>query len=156
MYIIDVRTQKHFDVEITSIEPQDFKEITKKKYFFNWKLEKDFEIYKVTKVDDSKILGLVSIERIPEEWRIHIRLLSVSAVNKGKQKLYERIVGNMLTFISKLAIKEFAELACVSLKPKSSIAQHYIETYGMNITGVTLSLELAEIINLIEKYDNGK
>jgi hypothetical protein len=87
---------------------------------------------------------------------MNIRLLSVSAANKGKQKLYERIVGNMLTFISKLALKDFAELACVSLKPKSSIAQHYIETYGMNNTGVTLSLELAEIINLVEKYDNGK
>jgi hypothetical protein len=156
MFIIDVIRGEQIEVEIISIEPQDFKKITKKEYFFNWKLEKDFEIYKIIRKDASKILGLVSIERIPEEWRIHIRLLSVSADNKGKQKLYERIVGNLLTFISKLAIKDFAELACVSLKPKSSNAKHYIESYGMNITGATLSLELAEIINLIEKYDNGK
>ncbi|GLR15993.1 hypothetical protein [Portibacter lacus] len=156
MYIVDVKTQEHFDVDITSIESQDFKKITKKEYFFNWKLEKNYEINKLIRTDDSKILGLVSIERIPEEWRIHIRLLSVSVDNKGKQKSYERIVGNLLTFISKLAIKEFAELACVSLKPKSTIAQHYIKTYGMNVTGATLSLELPEILNLVKKYDNGK
>lgn len=156
MYIIDVIRGEQIEVEIISIEPQDFKKITKKEYFFNWKLEKDFEIYKIIRKDASKILGLVSIERIPEEWRIHIRLLSVSADNKGKQKLYERIVGNLLTFISKLAIKDFAELACVSLKPKSSIAKHYIESYGMNITGATLSLELTEIMNLVRKYDDGK
>jgi len=62
-------------------------------------------------------------------------------------------VGNILSHVSKLAIKEYAELACVSLKPKGALAQHYIYEYGMNITGATLSLELAEILALIEKYD---
>lgn len=154
MYVTEIKSEKSYEVEITPIEPQDLKAITKQEYFFNWKLESDFEIYKINIVDQSKILGLVSIERIPEEWRIHIRLLSVSIENKGKKKLFERIVGNLLTHISKLAIKEFAELACVSLKPKGAIAQHYIDTYGMNITGATLSLELTEILNLIKTFDN--
>lgn len=153
MYITEVKSGKHYEVEVSQIEPIDLKSITKAKYFFNWKLEKDYEIHKLTIKDQTEILGLVSFEVIQEEWRIHIRLLSVSLQNKGNSKRYERIVGCMLTSISKIAVREFAELACVSLKPKGAIAQHYIDEYGMNITGATLSLELIEIIDLIEKFD---
>lgn len=153
MYITEIKSGEQFEVDILPIEPKDLMSITKKKYFFNWKLEKDYKIYKLTIKEQSEILGLVSFEIIYEEWRIHIRLLSVSSQNKGKNKQYDRIVGNLLTYLSKEAIKEFAELACVSLKPKGAIAQHYIDQYGMNITGATLSLELLDIMDLIEKFD---
>ena len=153
MAITEVESGKKFEVAIAPIEPTDFKSITKRKYFFNWKLEKLYEIHKLTIRNQSEILGLLSFEFIPEEWRIHVRLLSVSAENKGKGKEYDGIVGNLLTHVSKLAIKEYAELACVSLKPKGAVAQHYIEEYRMNITGATLSLELVEILALIEKFE---
>jgi len=153
MYITEVKNGNKYEIEIIPVDPTDLKSITKEKYFFNWKLEKDYYLYKLLIKGHSEILGLVSFEIIPDEWRIHIRLLSVSTQNKGKGKHYERIVGNLLTFISKMAIKEFAELACVSLKPKGVIAQHYIDEYGMNITGSTLSLELVEILDIIQRYD---
>ena len=70
------------------------------------------------------------------------------------KKRYENIAANLITHVSKIALKEYAELACVSLKPKSKIAQHYIDKYDMNITGQTLSIELPEILNLIKKYDH--
>lgn len=105
-------------------------------------------------VGTNDILGLVSCERISIEWRIHIRLLTVSHEIKGSDKKYENIVGNLITFISKIAVKEYAEFACVSLKPKGVIAQHYIDKYGMNKTGVTLSVEISEILNLINTYDH--
>ncbi|MFC3414838.1 hypothetical protein [Algoriphagus hitonicola] len=59
-----------------------------------------------------------------------------------------------MAFASKIAVREFGELACVSLRPKSQIIQHYIEKYMMRITGKTLSIEVPEIIDLINKYDN--
>ena len=154
MYVIEVKTGLKNEVEIRPVYSEDYKSILKKEFFFNWKLEKEYEVFKITIENGSKILGVVSIERIPEEFRIHIRLISVSVTNKGRTKQYDRIVGNLLTYISKLAVKDFAELACVSLKPKGKIAQHYIETYGMNVTGATLSLEIIEIFELIEKFDN--
>lgn len=153
MYVIEIKNGLKHEVEVNPIENIDFKSVTKKEYFFNWKLEKEYEIYKINILDQSKILGLVSIERIPDEFRIHIRLLSVSSDNKGKKKLYDRIVGNLLTYIAKLAIKDYAELACVSLKPKGKVAQHYIDKYSMNITGATLSLELKNIFGLLNTYD---
>jgi len=112
------------------------------------------EVYKLQIKGSSDILGLISIERIPQEWRIHIRLLTVSKENKGHKKKYDKIAGNLIAYVAKIAIREFGELACVSLRPKSQIAEHYIDKYNMNKTGMTLSIEVPEIIDLINIYDN--
>ncbi len=154
MIIIDTKTGSKHKIAIQLVEDGDYKMLTKKRYFFNWKEEKNQEIYKLTLEGANDILGLVSIERIPKEWRIHIRLLTVSIENKGKNKDYKNIAGNLITHISKIAVREYGELACVSLKSKEKIAQHYIDKYGMNITGLTLSVELPEILNLIKIYDH--
>jgi hypothetical protein len=154
MKIIDTSTGKKHSVDILPVEIDDFKTLRKDRYFFDWKIEKNQEVYKLQIKGSSDILGLVSIERIPQEWRIHIRLLTVSKENKGNGKKYDTIAGNLIAYVAKIAIREFGELACVSLRPKSQIAQHYIKKYNMNITGMTLSIEVPEIIDLINSYDN--
>ncbi|MEM9340190.1 MAG: N-acetyltransferase [Bacteroidota bacterium] len=145
---------KAYKVAIETVQTNDYKSITKSRYFFDWKKERSQEVYKLTIVGSSDILGLVSVERIPEEWQIHIRLITVSKENKGSDKVYENITGNLITFISKIAVREYGELACVSLKPKDAIAQHYVDKFGMNITGMMLSIEIAEILALINTYDH--
>jgi hypothetical protein len=154
MKIIDLSTGEKHSVEILPVEIDEFKTLRKDRYFFDWQIEKNKEVYKLQIKGSSDILGLVSIERIFEEWRIHIRLLTVSKENKGKGKKYDKIAGNLIAFVAKIAIREYGELACVSLRPKSQIAQHYIDKYNMNITGMTLSIEVPEIISLINLYDN--
>ena len=154
MKIIDTSTGKKHLVEILPVEIDEFKTLRKNRYFFDWKIEKNQEVYKLQINGSSDILGLISIERISQEWRIHIRLLTVSKENRGKEKKYDNIAGNLIAYIAKIAIREYGELACVSLRPKSQIAQHYIDKYNMNITGMTLSIEVPEIINLINLYDN--
>ena len=154
MKIIDTSTGEKHSVDILPVEMDEFKTLRKDRYFFDWKIEKNQEVYKLQTKGSSDILGLVSIERIPQEWRIHIRLLTVSKENKGNEKKYDKIAGNLIAFVAKIAIREFGELACVSLRPKSQIAQHYIDKYNMNITGMTLSIEVPEIIDLINLYDN--
>jgi len=154
MIVIEVSSGNSLPVEIVPIEHSDFKSLKAKRYFFNWNREKDNEIYKCILKDSNEIIGLISIERIPEEWRIHIRLLSVSKENMGRAKKYDKIVGNLLTHVAKIAVEEFGELACISLRPKTSIRQHYIKKYNMNQTGTVLSLEVPEILNLINQYDH--
>ena len=132
----------------------DFSSIGKVRYFFDWKIERNQEVYKLQMTGSSDILGLVSIDRIPNEWRIHIRLLTVSKENKGNGKKYDKIAGDLITYVAKIAVLQFGELACVSLKPKSQIAQHYIDKYNMNVTGMTLSIEVPEILDLINLYDH--
>jgi hypothetical protein len=154
MTIQETSSGKIYNVEILPLEDIDFKSIDKKRYFFDWKTEKAYEIYKLKIINLNDILGIISLERIPQEWRIHIRLLTVSLENKGANKKFDNIAANLITHAAKIAVAEYAELACVSLKPKSNIAQHYIDKYNMNITGMTLSLEVPEILNLINTYDN--
>ncbi len=154
MNVIDTSTGEKHSVDILPVEIEDFKTIREERYFFDWKTEKNQEVYKIQIKGSGDILGLVSIDRIPQEWRIHIRLLTVSKENKGNKKKYDKIAGNLIAFAAKIAIREFGELACVSLRPKSQIAQHYIDKYNMNITGMTLSLEVPDIIDLINFYDN--
>lgn len=156
MFVVDVETGVLYPVEISRIDSTDFKSLNSERCFFDWESEKSYEIYKLClSVSKKDILGLISLERISDEWRVHIRLLTVSKENKGKEKQYDRITGNLLAYAAKIAAEEYAEMACLSLKPKSQIAKHYIETYGMNITGMTLSLEFPEIVGLINKYDHG-
>ncbi len=154
MTIVETSTGREFNVEILRAESHDFKSLGKNRYFFDWSIEKNQEVYKLCKEASSDILGLISLERIPNEWRMHIRLLTVSKENKGNGKEYDKIAGNLITHAAKIAIVEFGELACVSLRPKSQIAQHYIDKYNMNVTGITLSLEVPEILTLINNYDH--
>jgi len=154
MEIVETSTRNKHSVDIKPVKLNEFKTIRKNRYFFDWKIEQNQEVYKLTIKGSNDILGLISIERITQEWRIHIRLLTVSKENKGKEKQYDKIAGNLIAFVAKIAIREFGELACVSLRPKSQIAQHYIDKYNMNITGMTLSIEVPEILDLINSYDN--
>lgn len=154
MYLVEVSIGKTYPIEILPLENSDYKLLSKTRYFFNWKEETNQETYKLVMRGQNEIQGLVSVERIPSEWRIHIRLITVSSENKGKGKIFDRIAGNLIAHVAKIAVAEYGELACVSLRPKSLIAQHYIDKYNMNVTGMTLSLEVPEIINLINQYDH--
>ena len=154
MFIIETSTGTKHEVEIKHVESSDFKNIGKKRYYFDWNVERHYELFKLSLVKSNDILGLLSIEKFHDEWRIHIRLLTVSKENKGTEKAYDRIAGNLIMFASRLAVQDFAELACVSLRPKSDIAQHYIEKYKMKSTGLTLSIEAPEIFHLINEYNH--
>jgi hypothetical protein len=153
MDVVETATGKACPVVVLPIENKDLKLVTKGRYFFDWNKEKGYEIYKLMLKGMNDILGLVSIERIPLEARIHIRLITVSRENKGKDKKYDKIAGNLIVYIAKIAVAEFGELACISLTPKTQIAGHYIDKYKMNVTGLVLSMEVPEILDLINEYD---
>jgi hypothetical protein len=154
MYVIQPSSGSKHQIEIIPVEEGDYKSLNKSRYFFEWITEKGYEVYQLRIAGTKDILGLISLERIPQEWRVHIRLLTVSIENKGDGKQYEVIAGNMIAYAAKIAVRAYAEYACVSLKPKSQIAQHYIDRYQMKVTGKTLSIEVPEILDLIKSYDH--
>jgi len=119
MTIVEVLTGNIYPIEVLPVENTDYKALSKVRYFFDWKKESKEEVYKLVMKGQKDILGLVSIERIPSEWRVHIRLLTVSKENAGNGKLFENIAGNLIAHVAKIAVVEFGELACVSLRPKS-------------------------------------
>ncbi|GHB33238.1 N-acetyltransferase [Mongoliitalea lutea] len=154
MVVVEVSTGKRLKALVLPVEANDFKSLNKSMYFFNWKEERGYEIYKLIIVGQLEILGLISFEKIPFEWRYHIRLLSASKKNVGKQKQYDYVIGNLLAHVGKIAVADFGEMACISLKPKTAIIDHYRKKYKMQVTGSTLSLEVPELINLINEYDH--
>jgi len=52
-----------------------------------------------------------------------------------------------------MVLEEYGELACVSLRPKTEIARHYMNKYKMRMAGMSLCLEMPEIIDLINEYE---
>ena len=154
MFIIETSNGKQHEVKIEPLEDGDYDHLDKDRYFFDWRIEQRQEVYKLQIKGSSDILGLVSLERIPSEWRIHIRLLTVSRENKGQNKKFDKIAGNLIVHAAKISVQEYAEMACVSLRPKSEIAHHYIDKYNMRKTGLTLSTEVPEILDLIKEYDH--
>ena len=70
--------------------------------------------------------------------------------NVGKDKIYDKIIHNLLIYASKRAVRYLTERACISLRPKRQIAQYYIDKYKMDTMRMTLSLEVPKMLELIE------
>ena len=152
MIVKELKSGELKSVKIVPVLDSDYKNITKSKFWFNWKEEKNYSVFKIHLVENDAILGLVSIDNIQEESRIEIRLLAVSTENRGKNKKYDFIVGNLLTYACRIALRLYGELACVSLVPKTEIIEHYKIKYGMFQAGISLCLDGVELIELIKKY----
>jgi len=80
---------------------------------------------------DNDILGAIAILKFPKEFRYEIKLLAVSKENVGSSKIYNGIAGCLMAFACKDCLREYGELACVSLIPKTKLKKHYIRKYDM-------------------------
>ena len=153
MYITELITNERKSVQIKLIEDIDFKQITTKRYTFNWrKLKTECIIYKLNLIDSEDILGLIALVDYPEEERTEIKLLSVSVENKGHKKQYDRITGCLIAFAGKEAIRKFKRYPALSLIPKTELRPHYISKYKMADAGWQLYLEDIALLNIIEEY----
>lgn len=154
MRITERLSKKSHIVEIIPVNQDDYKFITKKRFWFNWKEEKDQDVYKIQIVGTDDILGLMSLETFSNESRIEIRLLAVSKENRGNIKKYNHIIGNLIAFACIKALSLFGEFACISLIPKTQLIDHYKEEYLMLEAGNSLFLDGIELIQIIKRYDD--
>lgn len=150
--ITHIKEASEIDVVIERVREEDFKKMTKARFFFNWKTEKDNEVYKLTLAGTDEILGLMSLVNYPDEQRYQINLLSVSKENRGKNKMYDGIAGNLIAYACRESIKAYGADACVSLHPKTELKAHYIAQYGMMDAGMQVFVEGINLFRLLEKY----
>jgi len=75
------------------------------------------------------ILGLISVEDIPKEYRLHIHLVENSNANKGRDKAYDNIAGCLIAHTCEMAFEKNYD-GFVSLKPKTEITKLYKDNYG--------------------------
>lgn len=149
--ITHLETTVKNDIVIELVTEEDFKSITKAKYFFDWKKEKKNIIYKLRVDGTDEILGLMALIHFEQEKRCEIKLLSVSKDNRGKNKKYEGIAENLIAFACREAVKMYAENACVSLFPKTELKNHYMRKYGMLDAGRQIFLEGISLFKLLIK-----
>lgn len=153
MVIVELATGHKLTVAISPVENKDFKQITKKRYFFDWKKERGVTVvFKLTLVGQSDILGLVSVIDFPKEFRLEMHLLCVSLENMGKAKKHEGIAGCLIAFVGGMALEKYFEQACISLTPKTELRSHYKNKYGMLDGGPQLYLEGRRIEAIVNKY----
>ncbi|MPT33710.1 MAG: N-acetyltransferase [Flavobacterium sp.] len=150
---MEVNTKVFKEICIERVEDQDYKTITKTRFFFNWKTEQQNKVYKLRILESEIVLGLMSLIDYREDCLLTINLLAVSKENRGKNKQYEDIAGNLIAYACREAIRLYAEKGCVSLLPKTELRQHYISKYGMKNAGKYLYLDGILLFNLVEKYD---
>jgi hypothetical protein len=155
MFIICSETGERIEAIIEHVFPADYKIIKTSKRFpdFVWDKEKTHEVVKIRAKDPVEILGLMSLIDFSAEMSIKINLLQTSAENVGHNKKYERIAGCLIAYACKQAFIRGYD-GTVALEPKTELARHYMEKYGMQIGGKHLYTELANSEHLIREYLN--
>ncbi len=156
MYLTSVPGGEKIPVSIVLVKESDYTRISKKRYFFNWKIEKSYLVYKLEIKDQKDIIGLISIDIIDEEQRIEIRLLAVAKEQIGNYKTLDRIAGNLFAFIARLAVKKYGAFAAVSLRPKTALRKYYMNKYGFEEAGSSLFLEGKSLLSIINRFDDEK
>lgn len=130
----------------------DWEDIKKnEKFGFKWLKEKGHSVYKIRLAAEEEILGLISVEDIPKELRIHVRLIEVNSENRGEHKKYDHVAGCLFAFACRLAFKKKYE-GYVSLYSKTELVDHYKKKYGFREFGMNLYTELVNSEELIKKY----
>ena len=120
-----------FDTEVTRLKNTDFKVIKKSDWQFDCKLEfkaPKNEIYKLTTVNNPTIIqGLLSIEDKVDHVFMH--LIESAKFNKGKDKLYLGVPGNLVAFACKISLEKGYD-GYVAFDSKTVLIEHYKQILG--------------------------
>jgi hypothetical protein len=143
-----------FDTEIFRLVGKDSKQIIKTDWLFNWQEQikfSDRETYKLTIKDNSKIIqGLVSLSDRGDH--IYMHLIESSKFNKGKNKMYVGVPGNLVAFACKLSFEKGYE-GYLAFDAKTVLVKHYQETlFATHFKGTKMLIETPASIRLIDQY----
>ena len=153
--IENVITGDSFPTDITIITAADLKNVTKKNgWQFDWKIEfkqPARDLYKLTIVNNQSIIqGLISLEVKSDH--VYMHLVENAPFNKGKNKIYAGVPGNLVAFACKLSFQRGNE-GNFSFFSKTQLVQHYIDTLGAtHFGGRIMIIDTNAALKLINKY----
>jgi hypothetical protein len=148
-------TGDSFQTDVSIVKNEDLKAISKKNNWnFNWKLELRSplkEVYKLTIVNNPNVIqGLVSLE-IRED-HVYLHLLESAPFNKGSNKMYVGVAGNLVAFTCRRAFQMGFE-GNVAFKAKTQLVAHYIKSLGAyHIGHSNMIIETIGALKLTNKY----
>ena len=148
-------TGDSFSTEVIRFTKTDLKQVTKKNgWAFNWKDELDDnkkEVYKLTISNNPDIIqGLLSFT--VEDDHVYMNLLESAPFNRGKNKIYEGVPGNLVAYACKISFQNGFD-GYISFTAKTKLIDHYIKTLGAYHFGRHLMIINTIAANiLIDKY----
>lgn len=143
-----------FDTLIEKLKLSDGKSIKKTEWVFNWHNEikdRSKQVYKLTTVSNPTIIhGLISLTDKGDH--IYMDLIESAKFNKGKNKLYRGVAGNLVAFGCKMAFEKKYD-GVVSFISKTQLVEHYEQTLGAKLFGGNrMFIDTKEAFILTTKY----
>jgi len=143
-----------FDTEVTRIIWEDRGVIKKSDWIFDWHLELKVsfkEVFKLTTANNSGIIqGLICLE--DKKDHIFLHLLESAKFNKGKNKLYLGVAGNLVAFACKISFEKGYE-GFVAFDSKTALIKHYEKSLGAtHFRGQRMFIETRAAEQLVAKY----
>jgi hypothetical protein len=135
-FIIDKLTKSIEEVSSgqnisTLILPLKLDDLLGLKWQFDWELELEKEshfVYKLVAENNPNLIqGLICLERKPDH--IYIHLLESSSFNKGSQKQFLGVAGNLVAYACKQSF-HFGNDGNVSFIAKEQLINHYERSVG--------------------------
>ncbi len=153
--IENVVTGDSFQTEVSIATKEDLKQVTKKnKWDFNWMIELKNpakEVYKLTIIYNPNIIqGLVSLEVMPDY--VHIHLVESAPFNKGKNKMYVGVAGNLVAFSCRKSF-QMGLFGNIAFKAKTQLIEHYVKSLGaFHIGRANMIIDTDAALKLMNKY----
>lgn len=153
--IENVLTGDSFTTDIILLTKSDLKNVTKKNdWDFNWAYEfnqPDREVFKLTIVNNPNVIqGLISLT-IKQD-NVFMHLIENSPFNKGKNKVYAGVPGNLVAFACKLSFQRGCD-GYVSFIAKTKLIHHYKNILGaIHVGGNLMIINTEAAAKLIDKY----
>ncbi len=153
--IKNVVSNDSFQTTISRITKSDLKSVTKKRgWLFDWRQELGFperDVFKLTIVNNESIIqGLISLEVKFDH--VYMHLVESAPFNKGKEKIYSGVPGNLVAFACKLSFQRGHE-GNVAFISKTQLIDHYVETLGaVHFGGRLMIINTNAALKLINRY----
>lgn len=143
-----------FDTEVFQLFATDSKQINKADWQFKWQEQvnlTDRETYKLVIKDNPKIIqGLISLSDQGDH--IYVHLIESSKFNKGKNKIYTGVPGNLVAFACKLSFDKGYD-GYLAFDAKTVLVKHYQDTlYATHFRGTKMMIETPAANRLINQY----
>jgi hypothetical protein len=143
-----------FDTEVFQLFTKDRNQINKVDWQFIWQDQVKFtdrKIYKLVIKDNPKIIqGLISLGDLGDH--IYMHLIESAKFNKGNQKIYAGVPGNLVAFACKLSFDKGYE-GYLAFDAKTALIRHYQHTlYATHFRGTKMMIETPAATRLINQY----
>jgi hypothetical protein len=109
------------------------------------------EVYKLTITNNPNIIqGILSVTIEPDH--VYMDLLESAPFNRGKNKLYEGVAGNLVAYACKVSFQNGFD-GYLSFNAKTKLIDHYVKTLGAyHFGGHLMIITTISANKLIDQY----